>query len=129
MINKVTHISLFVHDQDEALVFYTEKLGFQLHTDAVFNENFRWLTISLPQQKDVEIALMPAMTDEARAVVGKQAPDVPFLALETDDCRATYQELKKRGVKFIQEPNEAPWGIQALFVDLYGNIIHLNQSK
>ncbi len=128
MFTKVTHISIFVHDQDEALAFYTQKLGLRLHTD-VNIQGMRWLTVCLGKQPDFEIALMPADKPEYKALVGKQAADVPVCVFSTDDCQKTYKELKKRGVEFIQEPTEKPWGIEALFKDLYGNTFDVVQSK
>ena len=132
MITRTTHISLFVHDQNEALAFYTEKMGFTLHTDQMFGEGekkMRWLTICPSDQKDFEIALMPAHTPEQKAVVGKQAPEVPFYCVSSNDCRKTYQELKEKGVECVSAPEDLPWGVSSLVKDLYGNTINLVQTK
>ncbi len=120
---------IFVNDQDEALKFYTQKLGFQLHTDATFGENIRWLTVCAPEQKEFELALMKANTPELKALVGKQAPDVPLFCVSTNDCRKTVEELKGRGVTIISEPEDLPWGVSALFSDLYGNTINIVEPK
>jgi catechol 2,3-dioxygenase-like lactoylglutathione lyase family enzyme len=127
MLIKVTHITLFVHSQDEALNFYTEKLGFNVHTDADF-QGFRWLTICLPEQPDMEIALMPATTPEEKALVGKQSGGKPFISLESDDCLSDYERLSAAGVIFIEKPKTEPWGISAAMQDLLGNTIYICQQ-
>lgn len=124
------HITLLVRDQDEALKFYTEKLGFVKHVDAkVWFQSIRWLTVSLKDQPDVEISLVLADTDEKELAVGKQAGDHIFLSIRTDDFDRDYNELKARGVNFITHPEEREWGIDAVFEDLYGNLIDLIQPK
>ncbi len=126
MFTKITHITLFVHDQNEALEFYTKKLGFKIHTDANF-EGFRWLTLNLAEQPEFELVLMPATTQEEKDLVGKQGADKPLINLETSNCYRDFQVLSNAGVKFIQEPKDEPWGISACFVDLYGNNIYMCQ--
>ncbi len=128
MIAKITHIPVFVHDQDAALTFYTQKLGLDLHTDVTI-EDSRWLTVCPKNQPEMEIVLTQANTPEQKALVGKQSPDMPLYVFATDNCQKTYEELKARGVIFISEPEEKPWGIEALFKDLYGNIFDLCQPK
>ncbi|MCA9769795.1 VOC family protein [Candidatus Dependentiae bacterium] len=128
MINNVTHLTILVKDQDAALKFYTEKLGFIVHTDVTIENNFRWLTISLPDKKDFEIALMPAMTPEQQALVGKQTPGMPLCSMSTSNCKKTYEEFKAHGVEFIQEPTQRPWGIEAIFKDQDGTLLHINQE-
>lgn len=127
MISKITHISLFVTNQDDALHFYTNILGFKLHTDALMENGFRWLTLCLKNQPDVELALMPASTLEEKDLVGKQAANHPLLCLQTDDCKKDYDLLKANGVVFIDEPKVEPWGISVSCKDLYGNILYINQ--
>ncbi len=126
-ITKVTHTTVYVNDQDEALKFYRDQLGFKVHTDANF-EGMRWLTLSAPQQPDFEVVLMKPTTPESQALVGKQSPDGPLICVSTDDCKATIEELKAKGVKILNEPNQEPWGIAATVADLYGNGIYLVQS-
>lgn len=126
MITKVSHLTLFVHNQDEALQFYTHNLGFKVHTDAQFGP-MRWLTIHPAQQPDFEIALLLATTAEEKALVGKQAALKPFISLETTDCKADYEQLKALGVEFMDTPTEQPWGISVACKDLYGNMIYMCQ--
>ncbi len=128
MIKKMTHFTILVKDQDQALKFYTEKLGFELHTDAMMQDGMRWLTLSLPGQEDVEFALLKPQTKEGLDQVGKQGGAYGIGALATDDCVKAYELLKARGVDFIGEPKEEPWGIGVMFKDLYGNQFYLNQS-
>src|SRR6185437_2915653 len=106
MLTKLTHMTLYVQNQDEALNFYTKKLGFILHTDAMFGEKMRWLTINPAQQKDMEITLMLAESPEEKALVGKQGGNKPLMAFSCDDCFKTHEELKKNGVKVISPPEE-----------------------
>lgn len=123
MITKITHITLFVTNQEEALTFY-KKLGFIIHTDSQFGD-MRWLTITLPEQKDVEVVLMPAVSAEEKARVGKQ---VGFANLESSDCQRDYVAFKSLGIKIIEQPSEQPWGISMVIEDLYGNPIYVCQS-
>ena len=133
---KLTHTQVWVHDQDEALAFYTEKLGMEVREDVTVPEmgNFRWLTVGLPGQ-DVAITLMavpgpPVFEEETRQkindLLAKGASGGLFF--RTDDIEATYEELKGKGVEFGQEPTEQPYGIDAGFRDPSGNSIRLVQS-
>ena len=125
MLTNVSHISIVVKDQDKALDFYTNKLGFELHTDVPM-ETGRWLTVNPKGNKAFEIALMPAQSNSEN-IVGKQAGNYPLCVVTTDDCQKAYQELKSKGVAFIDEPKQEIWGVSCNFKDLYGNILHLNQ--
>ena len=118
MLTKLAVVTILVRDQDEALAFYTEKLGLEKMDDMTFGHD-RWLTVTAPRQKDVQIFLQKADTFGVNLMdaVGK----APAWAFNTDDCRADYKALKARGVKFVSEPKEQPWGIEATFEDLYGN--------
>lgn len=127
MINNISHAVLLVKDQDEALSFYKDKVGFKLHTDMPF-DSMRWLTVQPATQTDFELVLMKAENPDAQALVGKQGAGVPFLCLSSNDCKADFETLQKRGVQFIQEPRVKPWGVEALFLDLYGNLICMVQS-
>jgi catechol 2,3-dioxygenase-like lactoylglutathione lyase family enzyme len=129
MLNNLANVQVWVHDQDEALAFYTEKLGMELREDVTVPEmgNFRWLTVGVPGQ-DVAIVLMavpgpPVFDEDTRKkiedLVAKGAASGLFFT--TDDCRATYEELKNRGVEFQQEPTEQPYGVDAGFRDPSGN--------
>jgi predicted enzyme related to lactoylglutathione lyase len=130
MLKQLTQTQVWVHDQDEALAFYTEKLGLELREDVTVPEmgNFRWLTVGVPGQPDVAITLMavpgPPVFDEDThqqilALVAKGVATGLFFS--TDDCQASYEELKSRGVEFTQEPTEQPYGIDAGFRDPSGN--------
>jgi predicted enzyme related to lactoylglutathione lyase len=119
MLTKIAVVTILVRDQDEALRFYTEKLGLEKMDDMTFGEGNRWLTVTPPGQKEVQIFLQKADSFGANLMdyVGK----APSWAFNTDDCRATYETLKARGVNFLSEPKEQPWGVEAVFEDLYGN--------
>ena len=134
MIRKLSHATIFVNNQDEALAFYRDKLGFRVHTDAMIGEHFRWLTICTNDQPDFEIILMepkPGMlmdedtSEKLRAVMAKGVLGAGVF--NTDDCRGTYEELKAKGVQFISEPAERPYGIEAVFRDNSGNWLSLTQ--
>ena len=138
MITQLANVQVWVHDQDEALAFYTEKLGLELREDVTVPEmgNFRWLTVGVPGQENVAITLMavpgpPVFDDETRSkivsLMAKGASGGLFFV--TDDCRATYEELKDRGVEFQQEPTEQPYGIDAGFRDASGNHFRLAQTS
>ena len=126
MITKLSHTMIWVLDQDEALDFYTQKLGLEVNTDATLDD-FRWLTVSPPGQPDHELILLepgPPMMDEESAEQVKALVAKGILgpgAFETSDCRGTYAELSRRGVKFLSEPTERPYGIEATLRDNSGN--------
>ncbi|HVF77099.1 MAG TPA: VOC family protein [Solirubrobacteraceae bacterium] len=135
---RISTAQVWVHDQDEALAFYTEKLGMELRADASLPEmgGFRWLTVGPPGQDDVSIVLMaipgaPVLNDETaeqiRTLMAKGFAGTVFLT--TDDCRASYEELKARGVEFSEEPEERPYGIDSGFRDPSGNSFRLTQVK
>lgn len=136
MIRKMSHATIFVANQEEALSFYRDKLGFQVHTDAMVGEDFRWLTLNVPDQPDFEIVLMepkPGMLmDEATAnqLRNLMAKGVMGAGVfNTDDCRATYDDLRSKGVEFLTEPAERPYGIEAVFKDNSGNWFSLTQPS
>lgn len=119
MLTKLAVVTILVRDQDEALRFYTEKLGLEKMDDVKFGEDNRWLTVTGPKQKDVQIFL--AQADGFGMNLMHQVGQSPMWAFNTDNCRETYETLKARGVKFVSEPKEQAWGIEAIFEDLYGN--------
>lgn len=138
MLKQLTHTQVWVRDQDEALAFWTEKLGFELREDVTLPElgNFRWLSVGIPGQDDVAIVLMaipgpPVFEEETRAqiqsLLAKGASGGLFFAV--DDCRTSYEELKARGVEFTQEPTEQPYGIDAGFRDPSGNHFRMAQLR
>jgi len=119
MLTKLAVVTILVRDQDEALQFYTEKLGLEKLDDMEFGEGNRWLTVTGTKQRDVQIFL--AKADSFGMNLMDQVGRAPSWAFNTDNCRETYETLKGRGVKFLGEPKEQPWGIEATFEDLYGN--------
>ena len=138
MLKQLTHVNVWVHDQDEALAFYTEKLGMELRDDVTVPEmgNFRWLTVGPVGQPDVALTLMAVpgppvfdadTSDQLKALIAKGVAGGLFFS--TDDCRATYEELKGRGVEFQQEPTEQPYGVDAAIRDPSGNQIRVVQSR
>jgi catechol 2,3-dioxygenase-like lactoylglutathione lyase family enzyme len=137
MLKQLTHAQVWVNDQDEALAFYTDKLGMELREDVTVPElgNFRWLSVGVPGQ-DVSITLMAVpgppvfekeTQDQIKALLAKGASGGLFFA--TDDCRKSYEELRGRGVEFAQEPTEQPYGIDAGFRDPAGNHFRLVQPR
>ena len=126
-MNKIGHITLLVKDQDEALEFYTQKLGFQKCQDIVIAKNVRWVTVSPKGQEDLELTFVVADSEEKRKAVGKQAGDHVFLTLESDDCRKEYKALLAKGIKFYGKPEVQAWGVDVVLEDLYGNLLDLIQ--
>ena len=134
MSQGVEVVGLYVRDQDEALKFYVEKLGFRVHTD-VRNGDYRWLTVQHPEQPSFQLGLFvpgPPVLDEAtaqsvRAIVAKGA--MPALVMTVNDCRATYEVLRKKGVEFTQEPVERYGSVDAGFRDPSGNGWKMIQAR
>ena len=134
MAQGVQVVGLYVRDQDEALAFYVEKLGFRVHTD-VKNGDFRWLTVQHPEQPSFQLGLFapqPPVLDEAtaqtlREIVAKGA--MPPLVLVVDDCRAAYARMSERGVEFVQEPVDRYGTVDAGFRDPSGNGWKMLQAR
>ncbi len=135
---KIANAQLWVHDQDEALAFYTEKVGMEVRADVTLPEmdDFRWLTVGPVGQEDVSITLMaipgaPVMDEETgeqvRTLMAKGFAGTVFLT--TEDCQASYEELKARGVEFSETPEERPYGIDSGFRDPSGNSIRLTEVR
>jgi catechol 2,3-dioxygenase-like lactoylglutathione lyase family enzyme len=138
MLKQLTHTQIWVHDQDEALAFFTDKLGMELREDVTVPElgNFRWLSVGIPGQDDVSITLMavpgpPVFDDETRekiqSLMARGASGGLFFT--TDDVHATYEELRERGVEFTQEPTQQPYGVDAGFRDPSGNSFRMIQAS
>jgi catechol 2,3-dioxygenase-like lactoylglutathione lyase family enzyme len=138
MLTQLANVQVWVHDQDEALAFYTEKLGLELREDVTVPEmgNFRWLSVGVPGQDDVAIVLMavpgpPVFEEETReqihALLAKGASGGLFFV--TDDIRGTYEELKGRGVEFTQEPTQQPYGLDAGLRDPSGNHFRMIERR
>ncbi len=125
MIRRLSVVTIWVKDQEAAKDFYVNKLGFVVRSDDSQSiPGYRWLTVAPADQKEVEIVLGPAMDDHQKSLIGKQGT----LVLDTDDCKADYERLKARGVKFHGEPTVQPYGTDVVFEDLYGNLFDLVQS-
>jgi predicted enzyme related to lactoylglutathione lyase len=132
----ITTAQLWVHDQDEALAFYTQKVGFEVRADVTMPQmgDFRWLTVGPPGQSDVSVVLMaipgpPVMDDQT----GQQVRDLMAkgfagtIFLTTDDVHAAFEDMKSRGVEFAEEPEQRPYGIDSSFRDPSGNNLRLMQ--
>ena len=137
MVTKLSHASLFVNDQEKAYDFYVNKLGFKVNTDATMDNGFRWLTVTPPEQPDMEIVLFPATGDangfdaDVKAAL-KLLLDKGVMGagvLQTNDCRATYEELKAKGVEFKSEPKEQFYGVEAVVTDGCGNWFSMTEPK
>ena len=136
MITRLSHACIYVLDQDSAYDFYVNKLGCKVHTDAPMGEDVRWLTVTAPDQPDLEITLMPitpgmTFTDESaklmRVLVAQGT--FGFGVFETSDIYATYEELKSKGVEFTKPPNKEFYGTEAMFKDDSGNWFSLTEKK
>jgi predicted enzyme related to lactoylglutathione lyase len=135
----LSHVNVFVLDQDSAKTFYTEKLGFEIRSDISMGEDyegagagFRWLTVGSKEQPDLQLILAscdmgrsPEAAQQLRALVASGG--IAVGVMRTDDCHATYKELAGRGVTFLSEPAERPYGIEATLRDDSGNLISLTQ--
>ena len=132
----IANAQLWVTDQDEALAFYTDKLGMEVRSDVTLPEmgNFRWLTVGPAGQNEISIVLMPIpdppimdteSAEQVRALLAKGFAGTIFLT--TDDCQASYDELRSRGVEFVEPPEARPYGIDAGFRDPFGNHFRLTQ--
>ena len=134
MISKMTHVCIYVLDQNSAYDFYTKKLGFKVITDAQMGNDARWLTVCPPGQPDFEITLMPITegmmftkeTAKAMAELVKKGV-FGFGVFKCDDIFATYEELKAQGVEFTKAPKKEFYGVEALFKDDSGNWFSLGQ--
>jgi uncharacterized glyoxalase superfamily protein PhnB len=133
---RIANAQLWVHNQDEALEFWTKRVGMEVRNDVTVPElgNFRWLTVAPPGQSDFAIVLMaipgPPVLDgdtaeEVRSLMSKGFAGTVFLT--TDDCQASYEELSGRGVEFTETPERRPYGIDCGFRDPSGNSIRLTQ--
>jgi len=135
---KLANTQLWVHDQEEALAFYTQKLGMEVRADVTLPElgDFRWVTVAPPGEDEVSIVLMaipgppvmdPDTAEQVKDLMAKGFAGAVFLT--TDDCQASYEELKSRGVEFTEAPEERPYGIDAGFRDPSGNSFRLTQVR
>jgi predicted enzyme related to lactoylglutathione lyase len=139
MISHMSHTNVWVLDQDSAKTFYTEQLGFEVRFDISMGEEFegggagfRWLTVGAKEQPDLQIILAscdmgrsPEQAEQLRALVASGGMGAGVLT--TEDCHRTYKELSAKGVTFLSEPAERPYGIEAVLRDDSGNVISLVQ--
>ena len=134
MITNVSLTTVYCLDQDATRDFYIDKLGFVANTDVTMGDGYRWLTINHPDQPELELTLMvpgPPLDDEAATFFRRQLEkgQLGGLGLRVDDCRKTHQELVEKGVEFLQEPADRPYGVEAVIRDNAGNWLVLVERK
>jgi catechol 2,3-dioxygenase-like lactoylglutathione lyase family enzyme len=134
MITNISLVNVFCLDQDEAKDFYVTKLGFEPRTDVTMGEGFRWVTVGHASQPELEATLMvpgPPLDADAAAFIRRQLEkgQMGGLGLRVDDCRKTFAELTERGVTFLQEPADRPYGVEAIIRDNSGNWLVLVEPK
>jgi catechol 2,3-dioxygenase-like lactoylglutathione lyase family enzyme len=133
----ITHVSLatiWVKDQDESKAFYIDKLGFQEQTDVSMGDGYRWVTVVHPDHRELELTLMvpgPPLDEDDAATFRRMLDkgSLGAVGLATDDCRKTHEELVAKGVEFIQEPADRPYGVEAILRDNSGNWLVLVEQK
>jgi catechol 2,3-dioxygenase-like lactoylglutathione lyase family enzyme len=136
MITRLSHATIYVLDQEEALKFYRDKLGFEVRTDATMDNGFRWLTVGPKTQPELEIILMavkesPMFAADKVAALRNliQSGAMGVGVVDADNCQKTYEELKAKGVEFTSPPTERFYGIEALFKDNSGNWFSMTERK
>ena len=136
MITKMSHVSIYVLDQDSAHDFYVNKLGFKVHTDAPMGPGMRWLTLTTPEQPELEITLMPVTegqlfdkdtAKQMRSMIEKGT--FGFGVLKCNDLNATYEELRSKGVEFAKPPTKEFYAYEAVFKDDSGNWFSLSETE
>jgi len=129
MHQRIAHIALVVKEYDEAIRFYTEKLGFQLLEDTRLTEEKRWVLVAPPGAKECCLLLAKAANEQQAASIGNQTGGRVFLFLFTDDFWRDYNKMLENGITFVRPPNEEAYGLVAVFEDLYGNLWDLLQPN
>ncbi len=134
MITNVSLVTIYVDDQDAARDFYVNVLGFEARDDITMGDGFRWVTIAHPNQPELQLTLVvpgPPLDDEAAQSVRRlmEKGALSAAGLEVDDCQRTYQELVDKGVTFLQEPSERPYGVEAVMRDNSGNWLVLVERR
>jgi catechol 2,3-dioxygenase-like lactoylglutathione lyase family enzyme len=134
MITNISLFTVYVTDQDEAKAFYTDVLGFEERKDISMGEGFRWVTIGHPSQPELDLTLMvpgPPLDDQMAEAVRRSLANGSMggFGLTTDDCRKSYEELSAKGVVFVQEPAERPYGVEAVMRDNSGNWLVLVEPR
>jgi catechol 2,3-dioxygenase-like lactoylglutathione lyase family enzyme len=128
MFTKVAHLALTVRNVDEAIAFYTEKLGFAKIHDMQLAPDIRWVAVAPHKESETLIRLEEASNEEEQGLIGKQLTNM-LVAIETSDFDQTYRAMNERGVEFVEKAVSAPWGKQAVFRDLYGNLFDLLERR
>lgn len=134
MITNVSLVTLYVSDQDDAKRFYTDVLGFEESADVRLGDGFRWVTVGHPAQPELEITLMvpgPPLDDDMAGAVRRALAKGTMggVGLRTDDCRKDFEQLSAKGVEFVQEPSDRPYGVEAVMRDNSGNWLVLVEPK
>lgn len=134
MITNISLVTVYCLDQDKARDFYVDVLGFEAGTDVTLGDDYRWVTVSHPSQPELEVTLMkpgPPLDPDAADFIRRQLEggSMGGLGLQVDDCRKTYEELSSKGVTFLQEPSDRPYGVEAVMRDISGNWLVLVQKK
>ncbi|WP_020523131.1 VOC family protein [Catelliglobosispora koreensis] len=134
MITNVSLVTVYCMDQTVARDFYVDVLGFEAATDISMGEGFRWVTVKHPNQPELEVTFMtpgPPLSPEMADVVRRQleAGQMGGLGLNVDDCHKTFKELSAKGVHFVQEPEDRPYGVEAVMRDVSGNWLVLVEPK
>jgi catechol 2,3-dioxygenase-like lactoylglutathione lyase family enzyme len=134
MITNVSLATVWVKNQDQAKAFYIDKLGFREHTDVTMGDGYRWVSVVHPDHPELQLTLMvpgPPLDEESAANYARMLDKgaMPGVGLATDDCRKTYEELRAKGVEFLQEPSDRPYGVEAMIRDNSGNWMVLVEEK
>jgi len=129
MNQRIAHIALVVDNYDDAIKFYTEKLGFALIEDTLLIESKRWVLVAPPASKECFLLLAKAANEEQKSRIGNQTGGRVFLFLYTDDFWRDYKNMQNKGVEFVREPAVENYGTVAVFKDLYGNLWDLLEPK
>jgi catechol 2,3-dioxygenase-like lactoylglutathione lyase family enzyme len=134
MITNISLVTVYCLDQDAARDYYVDVLGFEPRTDVTMGEGFRWVTVGHPSQPELEITLMtpgPPLEQDAADFIRRQleAGKMGGIGLRVDDCRKTHSELSAKGVTFLQEPSDRPYGVEAVMRDVSGNWLVLVEPK
>ncbi len=134
MVTNVSLVTCYCLDQEATRDFYVDNLGFEARTDVTMGEGYRWVTIGHPSQPELEITLMvpgPPLDPDAAEFVRRQLEkgSMGGLGLRVDDCRKTYEDLSAKGVTFLQEPADRPYGVEAVLRDNTGNWVVLVEPK
>ena len=134
MITNISLVTVYCLDQDAARDYYADVLGFEPRTDVTMGEGFRWVTVGHPSQPELEVTLMlpgPPLEPDAADFIRRQleAGQMGGLGLRVDDCRKTFEELSAKGVTFLQEPSDRPYGVEAVMRDVSGNWLVLVEPR